>query len=703
MKTHTQSLHRELAAARQRLTHVLRAMGAGLWEWDLSNDSTRLDERWAQILGYQLEELGPITSQTAARLTHADDHAECVRRAQACLDGRSDQFVCESRARHKDGHWVWVLDSGSVMERDDQGRPLRMLGTRQDISDRKLASEALRKESERFIALARVSNTGVWEWDQARQYLWCSPEYFSMLGLNPGDFSCDGHPNLDNTWLQFLHPDDRQPAADKFGAYLAAGAIGMYENEFRMRHADGHWIWIWSRGSALRDADGRLTDKVMGTHINISSLKEAQARLRESQQQLLHISNNLPDTMIYQLDCGSHGEQRQLSYVSAGVRALHGLSAAQVMADALRLYAQVLPQDRPRLDALERRCIERLEGFRCEFRLRLPDGQIRWRLMASSPRRLDNGHVLFDGIEMDITARKQQEEQIQHLNAHLEQSVEARTRELRQALQELRRTQEGLLQSEKLASLGALVAGVAHELNTPIGNAVTVASTLTQAQQRIATQIQSGLTRNALNDYLQEMAEGSQIIERNLARAADLISSFKQLAVDQTSAQRRRFAINELLQEISLAMRPSLRKTPYRVVIDAGGHLQLDSYPGPLGQVLMNLINNALLHAFAGLDQGCITLRVRQTQAGWLCLTVSDNGCGISAENQKKIFDPFFTTRLGQGGSGLGLHICHTLVSGLLGGHIELHSSPGQGSHFNLHLPLCAPQPKSPPASPSGY
>lgn len=554
----TAPLAAQVEQARQRLAYVLRAMQAGIWEWDVQTDALQLDARWAEIVGYQLSELAPINGRTFVALCHPDDLADSARRTQDCLDGRTNQYVCESRMRHKDGHWVWVLDSGSVIERDGAGRPLKMIGARQDITARKQAQEALHEESERFVALARVSNTGVWEWDQERQYLWCSPEYFSMLGRTPQEYPLDGSPNLQNTWIELLHPDDVQRASQKFADYLAAGAPGMYENEFRMAHANGSWVWIWSRGSALRDAQGRYSGKTMGTHINISSLKETQARLDQ-------------------------------------------------------------------------------------------------------------------------------------LNTELEQRVAARTAELSATLAHLQRAQRELLQSEKLAALGALVAGVAHELNTPIGNAVTVASTLVQTHQRFRAQAEQGLTRSALAQYLSDVGEGGQIVERNLARAAELIGSFKQLAADQTSSQRRPFALHELVQEIALAMRPAIRKTPIELQLQVPEGLRLDSYPGPLGQVLMNLINNALLHAFAGRSSGTITVQAQRLEGGWLHLSVSDDGCGIAPENQQKVFDPFFTTKLGRGGSGLGLHITYTLVSGLLGGRIALDSALGRGSCFALTLPERAP------------
>lgn len=297
----------------------------------------------------------------------------------------------------------------------------------------------------------------------------------------------------------------------------------------------------------------------------------------------------------------------------------------------------------------------------------------------------------FDELHVALARERAAERRLRELNETLEQRVEERTLELSSALENLRRAQDELLQSEKLASLGALVAGVAHELNTPIGNAVTVSTTLVDAHRSFAEQIAGGLTRRGLEEFVADVGEGVQIIERNLERAAELIGSFKRLAVDQTSYQRRVFDLSELVREVMLAMRPTLRRTPFRLDEAVPEGLQLDSYPGPLGQILMNLVNNAVMHAFEGRQAGNIRILAQVDVPGWVSLSVSDDGCGIPEALQKRIFDPFYTTRLGTGGSGLGLHITYRLVTDILGGRIEVQSASGLGASFVIRLPVSVP------------
>jgi PAS domain S-box-containing protein len=291
----------------------------------------------------------------------------------------------------------------------------------------------------------------------------------------------------------------------------------------------------------------------------------------------------------------------------------------------------------------------------------------------------------------DITAKYQYEANILALNASLEQRVALRTQELSSALERLTAAQTELVRTEKMAALGSLVAGVAHELNTPIGNSLTVASTLQDQSKAFVNDMTKGLTRSRLDEYVATTREGAGILMRGLRHAADLVSSFKQVAVDQTSVNRRKFDLRETVQEILLTMGPAIRKTHHTVECTIEKGINLESFPGPLGQVVTNLVNNGLLHAFDGETRGKITIAAKLHGPDRVEITVQDNGCGIPVSNLSRVFDPFFTTKLGKGGSGLGLHIVYNLVHEALGGTIFVANTVGSGACFTVLIPLTAP------------
>ncbi len=259
----------------------------------------------------------------------------------------------------------------------------------------------------------------------------------------------------------------------------------------------------------------------------------------------------------------------------------------------------------------------------------------------------------------------------------------------------LQQAQDELLRSEKLAALGSLVAGIAHELNTPIGNSLMVASTLGDHTKSIREGMSVGLRRADFEHYLADMDEAGEQLVHNLRRASELINSFKQVAVDQTSSQRREFGLAEVISEILLTLRPVTKKTPYVIDVDVPENVQMDSYPGPLGQVISNLVQNAILHGFDGGPKGKVLIQAHKLDDHQVELKVSDDGKGIPAAHMRRIFDPFFTTKLGQGGSGLGLNVVHTVVTGVLGGHISIESELGRGTLVTVVFPMVAPAAQS--------
>lgn len=322
-----------------------------------------------------------------------------------------------------------------------------------------------------------------------------------------------------------------------------------------------------------------------------------------------------------------------------------------------------------------------------EYRVLCKDGTIRHMLIG--------GVVVGEGLIasfQDVSERHEAQVRLEELNSSLETRVQERTKDLEAAIEHLKQTQNELVRTENLAALGALVAGVSHELNTPIGNALMMATSLRERHRDFGSQMSNGLRRSDLDGFVSDGREATEIIERNLQRAADLIRSFKQLSVDQTSSNRRNFDLADVLHELRMSLSPTLRRSHVEIIDDVGPGLLMDSLPGPLTQVLMNLVNNAVVHAFEGREGGKILVSARPLGEDKISLTVKDDGKGIPSEDLPKVFDPFFTTRLGRGGSGLGLHIVYSLVTELLGGEVRMESHPGEGSLVTIELPRSAPK-----------
>jgi PAS domain S-box-containing protein len=292
------------------------------------------------------------------------------------------------------------------------------------------------------------------------------------------------------------------------------------------------------------------------------------------------------------------------------------------------------------------------------------------------------------------------EQELRALNHDLEARVAQRAdalatanEELSDTLAQLRSAQTELVQTEKMAALGGLVAGVAHELNTPLGNGVMAISAVADETRRFRAAMLAGLRRVQLQDWIDGLEQGCDIAGRNLRRAADLVHNFKQVAVDQTSSQRRSFELGEVVHELVVSLRPTFSRTPYRIVVDVPEHgLRLDSYPGPLGQALANLIQNAVRHGFDGRDHGTVHISAERGEGQTIRLRVADDGVGIPPELIGRIFDPFMTTKKGRGGTGLGLHISYNAVVQLLGGTLTVDSAPGQGTVFEMRLASVAPR-----------
>lgn len=447
--------------------------------------------------------------------------------------------------------------------------------------------------------------------------------------------------------------------------------------EWRARRASGALFWV---EVALRRAEINGQVRLVAAVRDITLRKETAAALRASEERYSLILQHSPVGIVY------FGTDWVITFCNERFAEILDTSVERVIGLDLRQL-----RDNASLAA----CSEALAGRNGHYEgpcSATSSAHRMWVDVRTAPLFDETGSV-FGAIAIveDISGRVKAELALRSLNEELELHVAARTAELSGANEDLRQAMKRIVQSEKLASLGSLVAGVAHELNTPLGNARTVASTLADHVQNFRAEMAGGgLRRSTLEAFLAASEDAASLLERNLARAAELIGNFKQVAVDQTSMRRRRFDLRQVVEEVLSTLQPKLKRQPHRIEVNVPAGLVLDSYPGPLEQIITNFVLNSLIHGLAERDKGLISIAAR-IEVENVVVDYADDGVGMSETAAARAFDPFYTTRLGQGGSGLGLYIVHNLVTGALAGSINLNTAPGKGVQFTLVLPLAAP------------
>lgn len=311
------------------------------------------------------------------------------------------------------------------------------------------------------------------------------------------------------------------------------------------------------------------------------------------------------------------------------------------------------------------------------------------------PGRADEIGILASSLQSMVQRRHLDLQKIQEYQTNLEDLVAHRT-------EQLKLVQEELIQADNLAALGALVAGVSHELNTPLGNALMAATTIKDSTGYLRKELEEqSLSKEALESEVERISDTANIIEKTLGRARELVGNFRQVAVDRQSEKKRSFNFDHIIRETLATLQPTLKKTPFTIEMDLHADVVVESFPGAVSQLVSNLVENAIKHGYEGRSEGKIkvTSRVivpkekgRATPEGKrIAFTCQDFGVGIPEKNLKKVFEPFFTTKFGKGGSGLGMAICYQLVTEALNGTISVVSNVGAGTEFTIEFPALMP------------
>lgn len=423
----------------------------------------------------------------------------------------------------------------------------------------------------------------------------------------------------------------------------------------------------------------------------IAQLEESQRRLRESEERFRTLFDMTPLPLTVSDQEGHIIGANQAVVRTFGIP-LHELIGKR--SDEVQFWAN--PAERQRVwDAFARHGVVQGELADVMLQGERPGQVAIW----SSSLVLDGRRAIIWAI-LDLTQEMNAKRELRELNDALETRVRERSaaleqanRDLSSALETLQRTQHDLIASEKMASLGSLVAGIAHELNTPIGNSLLASTALTDRVDEFKQTVADGsIRRSTLTHHLEEVQMACGLISNSLQKAADLIASFKQIAVDQTNDQRRHFRLQSVALDTAATYTPRLRRSAIQMQVEVSAELELDSYPGSLYQVFNNLINNALLHAFEDRNRGSLWLSALALPGQQIEIVFRDDGVGMSDEVKRHIFDPFFTTKMGNGGTGLGMNIVYNIVTGVMGGRITIDSTLGAGTTVRMVIPTVSPQ-----------
>ena len=452
-------------------------------------------------------------------------------------------------------------------------------------------------------------------------------------------------------------------------------AIAQYLRKYNPRHPKEpltleHHAWITEKQDELDWLCNETNKITQNVTLLYSNIKQEQERFLE----FAHISSD------WLWETNALGE---LVYCS------------ESMQEALDIQVDTKPQLRsiPALadcEALQQYLARQGDFSRCEVSLTL-NSITHYLLFQAKARFNDSGFIGFRGTALNITELKLSQIELEQFNQTLEHTVAVRTLDLKQSMEQLQRTQEQLIESEKLAALGGLVAGVAHEVNTPLGIAVTATSviqeTVNQAKHAFATQT---LTSEQFESLMATLSESHSMLEHNLNRAAKLVRDFKQTAVDQVSESRSNFNVYQVLDALMASLHPETRKVPVTPRVEGDTSITMSSLSGVLTQVISNLIMNSINHAFEDQNEPDIMIRLRQQDED-VIIEYHDNGVGVDASFHQKIFEPFYTSKRGMGGSGLGLNLVFNLVHKKLKGGLQFDSQLGKGVHFTFTLPRTLP------------
>lgn len=545
-------------------------------------------------------------------------------------------------------------------------RPLAADATR-EASLRLLAEQRQLEAQEDYKKLFEGSVDGIYVTTPGGEILNANPALARMMGYDSAEQLIEGVKDVAHT----IYVD---PAARAEYELRMQRDGFVREYEYQVRQRNGNILWLSDSAGVVRD-DASIPIRYEGVVRDITHQKEVDAALEESRRRLQQVIDTVPAVI--------NVKDANLRYILMN-RYMAGIFGIEPHEAIGKTTAELMSRYGARkTDSHDHRVLTtRSEtGFYEEDYIDVRGTTRSWMVNKLPSLKPDGSVDSIFTVALDISDRKRIEQEMRDARDASEE-----------ALRNLRETQNSLIEAEKLAALGRLVAGVAHEVNNPVGISLTVASSLERRSRLFTDEIARGeLRRSSLNDFVKACSEAADQLVTNLNRAAELIQSFKQVAADRHQSDRRSFDLRDLTEQLIMSLRPGIGKNSIKVQMECEPGLSMTSYPGSYGQVLTNLFVNAITHAFPDRSSGEIDIKVRRVGEAQVELLFSDNGCGMTPEVRRQAFDPFFTTRRDQGGTGLGLHIVYNLVTNRLGGRITMRSETGKGTHVQIVLPRVAP------------
>jgi len=622
----------ELLQQKQRLSEVIWGTNVGTWEWNVQTGETLFNQRWAEIVGYTLDELAPISIDTWSRLVHPDDAIRSGELLTQCFNRESDTYTCEARMRHKNGEWVWVWDRGRVVEWTVDGKPLRMSGTHQEITERKRAETELLESHEKLRLSASAADLYDWEWDVPRDTLSWGRDPLHLLGQP------DGGTGKYPDFRELVHPEDRE-------RYLAAGRHAIrtdepYSIEFRILDRDGAVRWIFARGKCIFDSAGTPV-RMIGVSQNITERKRAEAEI----SRFKNVLDNTLD-MIFMFEPESLG----FVYVNQGAVQSMGYSRDELLGMTPHQIKPFIPEARFR-QIIAPLISGEQSSLRFDTMHRRKDGTDFPVGVFLQLVRQEDGHSLFVAIVQDITERKQAQDDILRINASLEERVQRRTGQLEASNRELKE----------------FAHSVAHDLRQPFiaigGFSGLLERTVTDERARhYIARINAGVQRaNELTDALLALANLSSV-------------QLHLQAVD----------ISAIAHSVMDALRYEAPERRASVSIQAGLSVQAD--PALIRQVMQQLLGNAWKftsrQSHTRISFGLLPAQADALDAAPVYV-VRDNGEGFDMAHVDKLFLNFQRLQTAQDlpGMGIGLANVQRIVMRHKG-RVWAESALGEGASF---------------------